>query len=128
MATPKRSKPDAETALTTSRQTAQGRVAAFDAIRGIAVLFVILRHAWPWLFGGGGVVGVAVFFTLSGYLITGVLHKDLVASGHIRLRLFYRNRALRLIPPLLLFLLGISFVEGALNLFGGRACVGDTVL
>ena len=37
----------------------------------------MLRHAWPSAFPGAGVVGVVVFFTLSGYLITGLLSREL---------------------------------------------------
>ncbi|WP_026152472.1 acyltransferase family protein [Actinopolyspora halophila] len=46
-------------------------------------------------------VGIVMFFTLSGYLITGVLTKELAAKGRIDYRRFYLRRARRLLPALL---------------------------
>jgi peptidoglycan/LPS O-acetylase OafA/YrhL len=42
------------------------RTAGLDVLRGVAILLVMLRHAFPDVFPGAGVVGVVVFFTLSG--------------------------------------------------------------
>lgn len=69
----------------------------------------MLRHAWPDYFGGGGVVGVAVFFALSGYLITQVLDRDIAIGGRPRFGRFYLHRAFRLYPALLL-LVAVSAV------------------
>lgn len=69
-----------------------------DALRGIAVLLVILGHLYfPGIVGGGN-TGVTIFFVLSGYLITSILraNRDLVR--------FYTRRARRLLPALLLWL------------------------
>ncbi|MFI2753724.1 acyltransferase family protein [Cellulomonas sp. P22] len=97
-----------------------------DLLRGLAVLLVLLNHAHP-LFGGAGVVGVTIFFALSGYLITGVVVRDIYRTGGVRLAVFYRNRALRLVPPLLLLLLGYVLVEGVLNHLGERDLVPQSV-
>lgn len=78
-----------------------GRIAGLDVLRGLAILLVMLRHAFPGAFGGAGVVGVVMFFTLSGYLITGVLAKELDHTGRIDYRRFYLRRARRLLPALL---------------------------
>ena len=40
-----------------------------------------------------------MFFTLSGYLITGLLADEHARTGRVDLRRFYRRRALRLVPP-----------------------------
>ncbi|GHH29069.1 acyltransferase family protein [Lentzea cavernae] len=77
------------------------RVAGLDVLRGIAILLVMLRHAFPDVFPGAGVVGVVVFFTLSGYLITGVLQRELQAGGRVDFKRFYLRRARRLLPALL---------------------------
>lgn len=65
------------------------------------MLLVMLRHAFPDIFPGAGVVGIVMFFTLSGYLITGVLTKELTTGGRIDYRRFYMRRARRLLPALL---------------------------
>ena len=98
--------------MTTTTQ----RIKGLDLMRGIAVGLVLLRHAWPSVFGGAGVVGVTIFFTLSGYLITGILVKDVEQFGRIRFGHFYRNRALRLIPALILLMSVITAVSLSLNL------------
>lgn len=77
-----------------------GRVRALDGLRGIAIALVVLHHFWPGSFPGGGVVGVDLFFGLSGFLITSLLLAEHAASGRISLRRFYVRRALRLYPAL----------------------------
>lgn len=98
------------------------RLAGLDLLRGIAVLLVMLRHALPGVFPGAGVVGVVMFFTLSGYLITGVLARG---SG---LRRFYLRRALRLVPALLALVVVVVAVTLALDPLGDRALLGTTVV
>jgi peptidoglycan/LPS O-acetylase OafA/YrhL len=104
------------------------RIQGLDALRGLAILLVLLRHSWPDTFGGAGIVGVVMFFALSGYLITGVLASDIRQNGRVRYGRFYRNRALRLIPALLFFLLGVVLVDGVGNLAGARAELGHTIV
>jgi peptidoglycan/LPS O-acetylase OafA/YrhL len=74
---------------------------ALDGIRALAVLAVIAFHAaYPVV--RGGMIGVDVFFVLSGYLITTILRGELKASGGIDLKQFYVRRFVRLMPPLVL--------------------------
>ncbi|RAS70424.1 peptidoglycan/LPS O-acetylase OafA/YrhL [Lentzea atacamensis] len=80
------------------------RIAGLDVLRGIAILLVMLRHAFPDVFPGAGVVGVVVFFTVSGYLITGVLSRELGTRGRVDFKRFYLRRARRLLPALLALL------------------------
>ena len=55
-----------------------------DGLRAIAVLAVIAFHlGFGW--APGGLLGVGIFFTLSGYLITDILLSQLARRGHIRL-------------------------------------------
>lgn len=73
-----------------------------DGLRAIAVLGVVLYHVgFTWI--PGGLLGVGVFFTLSGYLITDLLLAQ-ADSGGIRLGRFWLARARRLLPALLLML------------------------
>ncbi len=74
-----------------------------DGLRAIAVLGVIAYHlelGWA----PGGLLGVSVFFTLSGYLITDLLLAQ-VAGGGIRLKEFWLARARRLLPALFVMLI-----------------------
>lgn len=84
-------------------------VPALDGVRGVAVLVVVGFHAfgllapvWQWL--PGGFLGVDVFFVLSGFLITSLLIGEHDRRGRIGLGGFYRRRALRLLPALVLLL------------------------
>jgi peptidoglycan/LPS O-acetylase OafA/YrhL len=74
-----------------------------DGLRAIAVLAVIAfhldRNAVP-----GGQLGVGIFFTLSGYLITDLLLAQLSARGKIKLGSFWLARARRLLPALFVML------------------------
>ena len=73
-----------------------------DGLRAIAVLGVILYHlGFGW--AEGGLLGVGVFFTLSGYLITDILLTQ-VKRGGIKLKAFWLARARRLLPALFLML------------------------
>lgn len=76
------------------------------------MLAVLVYHLNPtWL--PGGFVGVDIFFVISGFLITGILLRQLESTGRISIREFYGRRAKRLIPAATLVLLatvGLSFV------------------
>ncbi|MET1052252.1 MAG: acyltransferase [Mycetocola sp.] len=112
---------------TAQRQTAH-RIQGLDLLRGVAILGVMLHHSWSDAFPSSGLVGVVIFFTLSGYLITGLLVGDIRRFGKVRYGRFYRNRAIRLIPALLFMLAGYVVVEGVLRWSGDRSDVPATLL
>jgi peptidoglycan/LPS O-acetylase OafA/YrhL len=82
-----------------------GRTETLDGLRGIAVLAVVIEHAWPNILPGG-FAGVDVFFVLSGYLITGLLVRELRDRDSIDLVGFYARRVRRIVPAALLCVLG----------------------
>lgn len=92
-----------------TRHLGRGHIPAMDGVRGLAVLGVVCSH----LFGGNfanagrlgpliaavlglGVNGVALFFVLSGFLITGILRDSLGDAQYFRK--FYARRVLRIFP------------------------------
>ena len=75
-----------------------------EGLRGIAILLVVAFHAnVAWL--AGGYVGVDVFFVISGFLITGILAREVEETGDVDLAAFYARRARRLLPAFLVVLL-----------------------
>jgi peptidoglycan/LPS O-acetylase OafA/YrhL len=87
------------------------RIPGLDGLRAVAVLLVFIGHAdLPTVVGAG--TGVTVFFFLSGYLITTLLRRERAQTGRIGLRDFYLRRALRILPPLYVFL-AVSAALGA---------------
>lgn len=75
-----------------------------DGLRAVAILAVIVFHAYPRSLPGG-FAGVDVFFVISGYLIGGIIFRNLDA-GSFSLADFYARRAKRIFPALITVLLG----------------------
>lgn len=78
-----------------------------QGIRTIAVTLVLLFHAGVPGFSGG-FVGVDVFFVVSGYLITGIVARELDSTGSISLRTFYAKRILRIVPAATVVLVAVA--------------------
>lgn len=97
--------------------TMGARVRELDGVRGVAILIVVVAHAsGPGPTGGG--VGVTLFFVISGYLITGVLLREIRDEGGVDLRAFWARRARRLVPaaiPLVLLILTAGLVTNNLS-------------
>ncbi len=68
-----------------------------EGLRAAALVAVLLYHA-DLSFAPGGYIGVDVFFVISGFLITGLLLKELEQSGTLSVARFYSRRAKRLLP------------------------------
>jgi peptidoglycan/LPS O-acetylase OafA/YrhL len=82
------------------------KVPGLDGIRGLAVAAVFCFHAGvPW--ARGGFLGVSVFFTLSGFLITSLLLEEAQTTGRLDLRRFWARRVRRLLPPAVATVAGV---------------------
>ncbi len=73
-----------------------------DGLRAIAVMLVVNFHAFPDAMPGG-FIGVDVFFVISGFLITGIIAREL-ESQRFSLLSFYHRRVRRIFPALIVVL------------------------
>jgi peptidoglycan/LPS O-acetylase OafA/YrhL len=110
--------------------------ADIDGLRAVAVLAVVVFHAFPrWL--PGGFIGVDIFFVISGFLISGILFEKLNTRA-MSFADFYIRRIKRIFPSLLLVmvttlafgwwvLLGDEFKEFGRHLMGGAGFASNFV-
>lgn len=98
-----------------------------QGMRALAVVLVIAAHAGvPFL--AGGFVGVDVFFVISGFLITGLLVREVEAEGRLSLTGFWSRRARRILPAATLVLVVTLLASLAwLPLVNARDLVDDAV-
>ncbi len=90
-----------------------------EGLRGVAVALVVLFHAH--LLGVvGGFIGVDAFYVLSGFLITGLLLRELATKGRVDLVAFYGRRARRILPAatvaIIVILAFAAFIVAPLDL------------
>jgi len=95
-----------------------------EGLRALAVLLVVGDH----LLGvpGGGFVGVDVFFVVSGFLITGLLLREVDTTGRVDLLAFYLRRTRRIVPAAVLVVV-VTCAASALVLHrvGALRVLGD---
>jgi peptidoglycan/LPS O-acetylase OafA/YrhL len=89
---------------------------ALDGLRGIAILLVLAAHLDIIHVYVAGMVGVTLFFVLSGFLITYLLLDEVSDTGGVDLKAFYGRRALRLFPALAVYLVGIALLMSILGI------------
>ncbi len=97
-----------------------------DGLRAIAVIPVILFHVGLGLFSGG-FIGVDVFFVISGFLITGIIHAE-VNSGTFSLARFYQRRIKRILPALTVTIIGTLLAGFLLLLPEQLVTLGQSVI
>ncbi len=104
--------------MSTHRANAH-RLPGLDGLRAVSIALVIGYHLemagslprWANPFFHSGSFGVEIFFTISGLLITWLLLREEAAHGAISLRQFYAQRAVRILPPAMGYLLVILVVS-----------------
>ncbi len=101
---------------------ANNRIPSLDGLRTISVLCVVASH-FLYTLGFGdrfnlGILGVKFFFVISGFLITGLLLKEIEKNSTINLSKFYFRRTLRIFPPyyFYLFVIFLASYFGFLNI------------
>jgi peptidoglycan/LPS O-acetylase OafA/YrhL len=84
------------------------RILQIQGLRALAALLVTIFHArlMP-----GGFIGVDIFYVISGYLITGLIIREIDKTGRLDLNLFYQRRIKRLLPTSV-FVLFITAIVG----------------
>jgi peptidoglycan/LPS O-acetylase OafA/YrhL len=104
---------------------------AIDGIRAIAILWVIIFHAWLFQYNNfpavgekifesafsiwisKGDLGVDLFFVISGFLIGTILFKELKKTNTLNFKKFYTKRLLRLMPVYIFsMIIGLYFLNG----------------
>jgi len=83
------------------------RITQIQALRAFAAVLVVIYHA---KLTSGGYIGVDIFYVISGYLITGLLLRELDKTGTLAFRAFYLRRIKRLLPTsfFILFITAIA--------------------
>ena len=124
-----------------TRSGAGRRLPGLDGLRGLAVAWVLAFHLWPDVVRGGW-LGVGLFFTLSGYLIAGLLDAEVTTTGRLRLGRFMARRVRRLLPAALVTIagtlaltailddqplrtIGVDALTAALNVFNWHASLDE---
>jgi peptidoglycan/LPS O-acetylase OafA/YrhL len=99
------------------------RIPALDGYRGISILFVVVGHLVNYRYGSNPHVdsrntasvladwGVALFFVISGFIITRLVLSEYHTTGKFSIRAFYIRRAFRIIPPFYFYLIFIAVVS-----------------
>ena len=96
-------------AATTKTTRPREHYAGLDGLRALAIASVLVFHLHDgWL--PGGFLGVDVFFVISGFLITSLLAREISDRGHLDLKGFFIRRARRLLPALVLCVVGATII------------------
>lgn len=95
-----------------------------DGLRAVAVLSVVFCHAG--FHCPGGFVGVDVFFVISGYLIAGLILKEL-KQGTFTLTNFWERRIRRIVPPLVVVVMATLVASWFILMPADFAAFGKSV-
>lgn len=101
-----------------------GHRPGLDGLRGVAIGLVVAFHILGSRFPAGGLVGVTLFFALSGFLITSLLLEERERTGGVSFRRFYWRRFLRLGPALIV----VTLIGLALTIPAGQNHPGDALV
>jgi len=111
---------------TAAAQLPGRRISILDGWRGVSIVLVIGGHLVEFRYGSGvtgraaaeladkiSVLGVCIFFVISGLIITRLALREQAASGHFSARKFYIRRLLRIVPPFYLYLFFVLALTAA---------------
>lgn len=101
------------------------RIKEIQGLRALAVLLVIAFHG---KFLSGGFIGVDIFYVISGYLITGLLLRELSETGSISLSNFYSRRIKRLLPSTFLVLVSTAIASFIVMPASARSNLGRNIV
>jgi len=96
------------------------RILQIQGLRAVAALLVTIFHA---RLVPGGFIGVDIFYVISGYLITGLIIREIDKTGRLDLSAFYQRRIKRLLPTSVFVL----FVTAIVGLFVLPAITRDAL-
>jgi peptidoglycan/LPS O-acetylase OafA/YrhL len=99
-----------------------GYLPALDGLRGLSVAAVLVFHAGYYR---GGFLGVDLFFVLSGFLITSLLIKEMSATSTVAVMRFWGRRFRRLLPAVLVSLVGVTLLVFAFGSVAEQAAALD---
>ena len=101
------------------------KISQIQGLRALAALLVTLFHA-KWI--SGGFIGVDIFYVISGFLITGLLLREIERSGSINFREFYARRFKRLLPTSFFVLTITSIISWIVIPGTMRASLGRDII
>lgn len=95
-------------------KTGSNYIRGIDGLRAVAVLMVLAYHL-KLPFAGCGLLGVTVFFVISGFLITRILITEIVSTGTVNLKNFWVKRIRRLLPAVLTMIIALIFASAVFD-------------
>lgn len=99
----------------------RNRIPSLDGARAISIALVMASHAGPQRFlqaADVGLLGVRVFFVISGFLITKLLLEERERTGRISIRRFYMRRAFRILPAAYVYIaIAVMLIPFGMYLF-----------
>ena len=106
-------------------KTITSKIPQIQGLRALAALLVTLFHA-KWV--SGGFIGVDIFYVISGFLITGLLLREIERTGTINFKEFYARRFKRLLPTSFFVLAITAVISWALIPATMRSSLGRDVI
>lgn len=100
--------------VSSNLKSSSNYISGIDGLRAIAVLAVIAYHLQLPI-AKGGLLGVTIFFVISGFLITRILITEIESTGTIDLKNFWIRRIRRLLPAILTMAVALIFVSVVFN-------------
>lgn len=103
------------------------RLKGLDGLRAVAVSSVLIYHLWPATLPGG-MIGVDIFFAISGYLITALLLREAAYKAEMNIIQFWIRRLRRLIPAIIVLVASVGtialLIGGDIKVALGRQILG----